>query len=265
MTQAEQVEPLNELDQKIADALKETDEESAPQLEEVPEVVKPEETAEEAKPEDKKPKEDGFQKRINKVTGDKWEAIRRAEAAEAKLAEMQTAPTQQPTVEPKLEDFDFDEPAHTSALIDYKVNLKADSITKQQQDNQAEQAQADLTRKFTENSAAFAEKHTDFNEVLGKVPNLQPSVLQALMGRDNGPELAYFLGTHSDIADSIIQMNPVAAGIKIGEISQKLAEPKQIKPSSAPDPIEAVSSGGVVESNIDDEMSIDDWMSKNNP
>lgn len=262
MNEAEQVEPLNELDQKIKDALKETDGEPAPQLEEVPEVEKPEVTAEE-------PTEhilsDRAQKRINKVTADKWEATRRAEAAEAKLAEIQQAPTQQPTEEPKLEDYDFDEAKHTSALIDYKVNLKAESITKQQQDNQAQQSKTETLRKFTENSTAFAEKNTDFNEVLGKVPVLQPSVLNELMSRDNGPELAYFLGNHLDIADKIVNMNPVAAGIKIGEISQKLAEPKQIKPSSAPDPIEAVSSGGVVETDISDEMSINDWMKKHNP
>ena len=265
MTQAEQVEPISELDQKIQDALTETKEESAPQLEEVPAVEKPKELAEEAKLEVEKPKEDGFQKRINKVTADKWEATRRAEAAEAKLAEMQTSQTPKLSEEPKLEDYDYDEALHTSALIDYKVDLKAQSITQQQQDTQKEKAKSEITRKFTENSALFAVDKADFNEVLGNVPVLQPSVLDEIMVRDNGPELAYFLGTHSDIADSIIQMNPVAAGIKIGEIARKLAEPKQIKPSSAPEPIEAVSSGGVVESDISDEMSIEDWMKKHNP
>jgi len=267
MTQeAEQVEPLNELDQKIADALKETNEESAPQLEEVPAVETPKDTAEVIEtPEAEKPKEDGFQKRINKVTADRWEATRRAEAAEAKLAEMQQAPAAKQSVEPKLEDFDFDEAAHTSALIDYKVNLKAQSFTQQQQDTQKEQAQADLISNFTTNSAKFAEGKADFQEVLGKVPTLQPAVLNELMARENGPELAYFLGNHSDIADDIIRMNPVAAGIKIGEISRKLAEPKQIKPSSAPEPIVPVSAGGVVETDIDGEMSVDDWMKKFNP
>ena len=265
MTQAEQVEPLNELDQRIKDAIAETDEESAPQLEEVPEVVKPKETAEETKPEAEKPKEDGFQKRINKVTADKWEATRRAEAAEAKLAEMQTAPAQQSTVEPKLEDYDFDEAAHTSALIDYKVNQKVDSITKQQQDKASQQTKDEINRKFADNVKTFAEGKADYMDVMGALPQLQPSVLDELMSSDNGPELVYFLGNNLEIANNIARMNPVAAGIKIGEIAHKLAEPTQIKPSSAPDPIEAISSGGNVESNIDDEISIADWMNKNNP
>ena len=264
MNEAEQVEPLNELDQKIEDALKEDSEESAPQSEEVPAVETPKDTADE-KQEAEKPKEDGFQKRINKVTADKWEATRRAEAAEAKLAEMQQAQAPQQTVEPKLEDFDFDEQAHNSALIDFKVDQKAQSLQKQQQDTQAEQVKTEAAKKFTENCATFATDKADFNEVLGMVPTLQPSVLQELMSMENGPELAYFLGNNQEIANNIARMNPVAAGIKIGEISRKLSEPKQIKPSSAPEPIEPVSSGGVVESDIGDEMSISDWMTKHNP
>lgn len=229
-------------DEEVDKAInEEVNEGSAPQTEDAPAVEKPEEQAEES---DDKILSKRAQKRINKVTADKWEATRRAEVAEAKLAEMQPALPQQPTVEPRLEDFDFDEAKHTSALIDYKVNLKAESISKQQQEHQAQQTQAEATRKFTENSAAFAEDKADFNEVLGRVPNLQPSVLNELMAMENGPELAYFLGSHLDIADSIVQMNPVAAGIKIGEIARKLAEPKQVKQSSAPAPIEPLKSGG---------------------
>ncbi len=267
MNEAEQVEPLNELDQKIEDALKETSEESAPPPEEVPEVEKPKETAEET---DGKPLSERANKRIKKVTADKWEATRRAEEAERKLAEMQAKqPASQPKPEPKLEDFDYDESAHQSALIDWKVDQKvdqkADSMQKQQQDLQTEQSKAEATKKFAGNCAVFAEDKADFNAVLNSVPTLQPSVLDELMAMDNGPELAYFLGNNQEIANNIVRMNPVAAGIKIGEIARKLAEPTQIKPSSAPDPIEPVSSGGVVENDIGDEMSIDAWMAKHNP
>ena len=223
-------------------------EDSAPQSEDAPEVEKPEEQAEDAILEEEKPKEDGFQKRINKVTADKYEQQRRADGLQAELDSLKATNKPAPAKEPKLEDYDFDVEAHTMAMIDYKVdqkvNQKADSLTKQQQDNQVEKAKADTTRKFTENSAAFAEKNKDFNEVLGKVPVLQSSVLNELMEMENGPELAYFLGNHLDIADSIVNMNPVAAGIKIGEIARKLAEPKQVKQSNAPAPIEPLKSGG---------------------
>ncbi len=259
--QAEQVEPMTELDQKIQEAISETNEESAPQLEEVPEVEKPEELAEET-PKEVKPKDGGFQKRINKVTADKWEQQRRADALQEELNQLkstqQTANIQ--TSEPKLEDYDYDEQAFNSALIDYKVELKANEIAAKQQESSKQQDQANIAKEFESKSAEFAEGKDDFIEVLGKVPVLQPTVLNAVMSESNGPELAYFLGKHLDIADKIASMNPIAAAVEIGKLSMKLSEPKQIKPSSAPEPIDGVSSGGAVESSIDDEMSISDWM-----
>lgn len=234
------------LDDEVDKAInEEVNEDSAPQSEDAPAAEKPKEQADE-------PTEhilsERAQKRINKVTADKWEATRRGDELQAELDKLKASNVPASTVEPKLEDFDFDEQKFNNAMIDYKVdqkvNQKAESIQKQQKDNQAEQSKADLTRKFTENSASFAEKNTDFNEILGKVPVLQPSVLNELMDMENGPELAYFLGNHLDIADKIVNMNPVAAGIKIGEIARKLAEPKLVKQSSAPDPIEPLKSGG---------------------
>ena len=259
MSNAAQVETLDDLDQSIQDALEQDKEESAPQEVEAPEVEKPKELAED------KPKEDGFQKRINKVTADKWEALKRAEAAEAKLAEVQQAKEANPQKPPTLEDFDYDDQAYQEALIDYKVENKAKSLEQKQQEALQEQSKAETLKRFTENSAKFAADKEDFNDVLARVPILQPSVLNELMSLDNGPEIAYFLGNHSDIADEVIRMHPVAAGIKIGEISRKLAEPKPIKTSSAPEPIEPISSGGAVESDISDEMSMDEWMAKYNP
>jgi len=265
MENAEQVEPMSELDLKIKEAMEETSEESAPQVVESPEVEKPEELADE-------PAEHILskraQKRIDKVTGDKWDAIRRAEKAETKLAEMQQvqAPQTQ-SKEPQLEDFDYDEQAFNSALIDHKVEIKAKSIQREQQDEQAQQVQARTATNFKEASVKFSTDNEikDFNEVLDGIPTLQPTVLQYVMEDPKGPELAYFLGKNQDLSNEIARMNPIAAAVEIGKISSKLSEPKQIKPSSAPEPIEPVTAGGVVESDIGDEMSMDAWMNKYNP
>ncbi len=265
MTKAEQVEVLDDLDKSIEEAMGETNEEPAPQEGENPEVEKPKATEETPEPEaEKKPKEDGFQKRINKVTEDKWNAVRKAEKLQSELDELRERP-QAELIEPKLEDFDYDEQKHNDALVDYRVNSKLQDDRNKQKEANAKQAQADATNKFSENSVKFAEDKPDFKDVLNKVPVLQPTVLSAIMEDKQGPALAYYLGTHLDKADQIVSMNPIAAAIEIGKISAKLSEPKQIKPSSAPDPIEEIVSGGVVESDIGDEMSIDRWMQKHNP
>jgi len=255
---AEHVEPISELDQKIKDAIADTEEESAPHLEQAPEAEKLKEPAEEPEPE---PKGTGFQKRINKVTADKWEATRRAEAAEAKLAEMQQASTEKQNAEPTLKDFDYDEQAYNSALIEHKVDLRIKASASTSKEEERKRDNERLLKDFDKKAVKYAELKPDFADVISKVPTLQPAVLQAVMSEQNGPELAYFLGNHLDIADSIANMNPVAAAVEVGKLSMKLAEPIKIKPSSAPEPISGLStSGGHVSSSMDDEMSIDDWM-----
>ena len=265
MTQAEQVEPISDLDQSIKDAMNETKEDPAPQLEEVPAVEKPEELAEETATGEEKPKVDGFQKRINKVTADKWEEKLRADNLQAELDSLKANKPVVTTSEPKLEDFDYDEAAHQTAVIDYKVDLKAQSLQSQQQEVAAQTATAERNRVFNERSDVFEATKEDFKTVLGNVPTLQPTVLQYVMEDPKGPELAYYLGTHLDIADKIVQMNPIAAAVEIGKISMRLTETKPIKTSSAPEPIEPITSGGVIESEIDGEMSMADWMKTYNP
>lgn len=104
---------------------------------------------------------DKVQKRINKITAEKYAEKREKEALrlENERLKSQIQPEKQTTnaAEPKLEDFDFDEAAHTSALIDYRVNLKAEQIQQQQQ--QEVKAQTDQARQHS-----FNEKVVEFQE-----------------------------------------------------------------------------------------------------
>ena len=84
-----------------------------------PEIAPVESATTDDTPEVEPPKEDGFQKRINKVTAAKYAAERRAEELERKLKELETAKPAKPA--PTLEDFDFDEAAYQAALIESKV------------------------------------------------------------------------------------------------------------------------------------------------
>lgn len=247
---AEKVDSGITFDDEVDNAINEdATEDSAPQEDESPAVETPEGTEIEAKPEKHS---DKFQDRINKVTADKYEQQRRADAAEAKNAELEAklAASAPQAREPQASDpdIDFDEDKLAQARINYRVDQKLAESTKDAQQKDIEQksesAKAELDRKFAERASVFAADKKDYIKVMANVPILQPSVLDAVMERENGPELVYFLGNHLDIAYQIIGMNPVAAGIKIGEISRKLAEPKQIKPSGAPDPIDPIKGGG---------------------
>lgn len=186
------------------------------------------------------------QARINKITAEKHAGLRRAEAAEAKVAELEAnKPKPVITGEPKLEDFDFDETAHTSALIDYKVNQKAQEIQQQQ----AEQTQADAAivtqNAFEEKVVAFKQKAPDFQQVMESIPILPPDVRDAIMRNEKGPEIVYYLGKHLDVADELTTMMRDDALMKVGGLSAQIsATTKTIDKSAAPDPIKPINSGG---------------------
>jgi hypothetical protein len=201
------------------------------------------------------------QERINKITADKYAEKRRADELERKLAEMQQAvPSQQQSSDamPTLETFDYDEQKYQEALIDYKAEQKAKAIYQQQQQQQAQEQQAQRQAVFNAKVAEFTEKAQDYGEVVALVPELPPETLEAVMLSEKGPELAYYLGKHLDVADEIASASPVVAAMRLGEISVKLANEKpNIQPSAAPEPVETINSGGSASKALED-MSMDE-------
>ena len=224
---------------------------------EIPEVVV-EEVAETEKV-------DGFQKRINKVTADKWQEKRRADALQAQLDTYSQQQVQQPKDEElTLESYDYDEDAYQSAVIDQKVRQGLQHQAQVQAQEGYAQEQENLARKFQDDAAKFAADKPDFQEVISQVPTLHPAVLEAIQRSGQAPEIAYHLGSNLDAADSIAQMDVGRGLMELGKISALLSQPKSVKASSAPEPINAIQSSGVVESDIGDEMSMEDWMAKYN-
>lgn len=187
------------------------------------------------------PKEDGFQKRINKVTADKYEQQRRADELQRKLDEMQAKP-KEASAAPKLEDFDHDEEAYNAASIKYQVS-EAVKAERASIDTDAQQAKAaEAQRAF--NDRIVAMNKPDFADVANSVPQLPAGVADALVQSENGAELIYHLGTHLDMADKLASMSPTQAIMELGRISANMNTNPEIKQSAAPNPIEPITSGG---------------------
>jgi len=208
--------------------------------------AKTSESAPEEKPETH---EDGVQKRINKITADKYAEKRRADELQRKLDEM----TEQPKpvdlkAAPKLEDFDFDQDAYNTALIDHKVEQRVSEAVKAVASTQSDSviaAEAKEAQKgFNDRIVAMAK--TDFDVVANNVPLLPEGVADALVRSENGAELIYHLGNHLDLADKIANMSPQAAMMELGRISVTMSAQPDVKLSAAPDPIEPLNSGGSV-------------------
>lgn len=263
---AAQVDPLDAFVQEAIDQSSEQKPEESQATESAPvEDAKEPETTEA-----EQPTEDGFQKRINKVTADKYDAIRKQELADkraddlqAKLDKLNESAT---LTEPKLEDHDFDEDAFNKAQVDFNVQEQVKSelakqAAEQEQKNQDAEAQK-ITDSFNEQITALGKE--DFTAKAESIPELPPGVAGAIMSLENGAEIVYHLGTHLDKADLLSSMSPMTAMAEIGRISSQISVKPEIQTSAAPDPIEPVNSGSALSSNIDDEMSIDDWMRKYN-
>ena len=203
------------------------------------------------------------QAKINKITAEKYAEKRRADELERKLNEQTAqAPTtnQQSTNEPKLEDFDYDEQAFTVALIDHRVNQKALEIQQQQQQAQAQSSQQKIASDFDLKVAKLKETKPDYEQVVANIPQLPDQTLNAIMQHEKGPELADYLGRHLDVADFMATADPMAAAMKLGQISAQLtATTKTVKTSAAPEPIEPVNSGGI-SNKSQEEMSMEEIM-----
>lgn len=186
-----------------------------------------------------KPKEDGYQKRINKVTADKYEQQRRADAAEAKLKELEAKAA--PSAAPTLEDFDFDDVAFQAALIERKVEETLSKREAEQQKALAQQEQQKAADYFGSQIEQLAKP--DFDDVASSIPTLPEGVAGALMQSEGGAEMIYHLGTHLDVAEKIAGMTPSQAMMELGRISANMtADP--VKTSAAPEPLEPLSGGG---------------------
>lgn len=229
--------------------------ESAPIKEEVKEVV------EEVAPvvaEEVKPEHDGFQKRINKVTAEKYDLQRKLDAYKAK----ETAVPVEPVKAPEEADFDYDDAAFNKATVKYQVQQELAEQAKVQQQVKADFESQKVMAAFNEQAAALGKD--DFGDKAEAVPQLPVGVADAIMQSENGAEIVYYLGGHLDQADALAGMTTSQALMEIGRMSLSLDKKPEIKLSAAPEPIETLRAGSAITSDVGGDMSIEAWMAKYN-
>ncbi len=215
------------------------------------------------------PEKNGVQDRINKITADKHEERRKAEAQSKRADDLQKRidefEANKPTLtEPTLEGHDYDDEAFNTANVAYQVQQQvAAELTSQK----AKQNDIDQQAKMQQSLETFNERATalgkdDFAAKAGAIPELPLGVADAIMGLENGAEMVYHLGTHLDKADSLANMTPMAAMMELGKLSASMSVKPEIKTSAAPDPIEPVKSGSAINSEVGDDIPMKEWMAK---
>ena len=211
--------------------------------------------------EDKPVESDGFQKRINKVTAEKYTAQREAKALQDRIAVLEAATPTPVEKAPTLEDHDYDEAAFNAASISHQVKLgvAAESQRLQQQSVTAQQVQAQqaAAQAFDVQVAACTAKNADYQEKVAQLPQFNPDTLGAIMESEQGADLAYELSNRLDLADEIANASPMVAAMKLVELIAEMKQKPQIKTSAAPSPIEPITSGGGISKNVG-EMSMEE-------
>jgi hypothetical protein len=224
-------------------------------------------TPEEEKPEEK-PKVDRVQRRFDRLTREKNEAIAKAEYLEKVLSEGKEKPAKQETqASIKREDFASDG-EWIEAIADAKAEQKMKAVLERQaQERQESEAKAkhetvaQKADKIFEAAAKLGDLDVeDFNEV-----TYTPAMSEAILESDVAAQLVFHLASNIELAEKIAEMSPTRQAVEIGKLEVLLSSDKpQVKKSAAPSPIKPVSGGGSAYKGLSDQASMEDWLRERN-
>ena len=163
------------------------------------------------------------QPRIDELTRQKRESERERDYWKAR-AEAAAKPPEPPPSKPTQDQFanyaDFVE-----ALTDWKADEKVRTALETRDKQSAEKQKADTrTKTWVERSAAAKAAIPDLDRVLSTsdVP-VASHVTEQLLDSEQGPQLAYHLATHPDVAERLNAMSPTQAARELGRLEATLS------------------------------------------
>ena len=160
----------------------------------------------------------------------KWERDQAQRAAETQT--LRAAPLQS-----------ADQFESTEAYADALAYQKAEQLIAQRE---AAKQQSQVLESYHEREEEARSKYEDFEQVAynPKLP-ITNVMAQTIQSSDNGPDIAYYLGTNPKEADRIARLEPFLQAKEIGKLEAKVAsEPFTKRTSSAPAPISPVTARG---------------------
>ena len=203
-------------------------------------------------PEDRQTK---FQRRIDKLTREKYDLQRSLDAVSAQRAPVvETLPAD---VEPQEADF-ADYGSYIKALTTFSVRQAQQEAVWAAQQQQQRAAEASLAAQFEPQITAARAKYEDFDDVVS-APIFAQDTQAMLMQSPHGAEIGYYLGLHPAEAAAMNAMTPVAKARAIIALEQKIGTQQTKTVSTAPAPITPVTgtAGSVKDP---DKMTTDEWM-----
>ena len=193
------------------------------------------------------PSKSGFQKRIDKLTREKYELQNRLAALEKAPKAEPAKAVEQPKVEeiklpakPSKDDFnDYDE--YIEALADWKTEQKLAAKLEQLRKEEAEAEQKaqfeSMRTAYLKRLEAAAERYEDFEEIAGNSRvEVSKAIEELIITSEEGPDLQYYLGSHPDWAKKLLTMSPAKQLMEAGKVLAKLTENSEQEEESEPRP-----------------------------
>lgn len=212
----------------------------------------------------------GVQKKLDKLTREKYEALNEAaywreqaqkDAKTATITPAGSAPEGKPT----LEGCDYDQEKFLEALSDWKVDQKLAAATRSRAEGEQAKAAGEKAAEWSAREQAFIAQTPDYYDIAYHAPiNYSEQMLDFLKDSDIGPQIAYHLGTHLDEAKAIEQLSPTRQAAALARLELTLtpahaaAEPTPTTPrpvrtitQAPPPPATVTPSGGAKRSPSD--------------
>jgi hypothetical protein len=215
------------------------------------------------------------QKRFDRMTRDKYEAIRRADALELRLqlAEqyIQAQQPQQPGStqavhgEPTLEQFGYDQEAFQKAERQWLIT-EAKKAARQEIEQEFTQRQiAEQGTRFNQRVAELEKKMPGAWQRATTAPLVTTPIMeQVIFHSDVGPEVGVYLAEHLDDAQAISRLPPMQQAVAMGRIEAAVkaapaAPPRPPKAlTAAPAPSAPLPSGSSASKKKLEDQSIED-------
>ncbi len=200
----------------------------------------PEEGTEDDKPK-RLPRSQRDKRKISYLAG---ENARMAE----ELTQLRQSQPAKADAEPKLEDFaDYDKfsDAKTRWIARQEAATAREEFRKELVSEREKNFAQSKVKELEARAEALKERVPDFDKVIKTfvedggefAPHVRDAVIRV------GPELAYYLATHPDIAEELNELEPFEAAIRIGELRPKLSPAQPKKQTQAPAPVAAPKGG----------------------
>lgn len=187
--------------------------------------------------------EDKIQKRFDKLTRDKYDALRERdrllyELEQLKANAQKTAVAQQPLT---LESSGYDEGKYQAAVLEYAKAAAKEEAARLINEREEYQQKQGKNQEFETRQAEFIKSKPDYVEKVMENDGLMitESMANIIRYSELGPQIAYYLAENDEITAKISKLPPLVQAREIGRIEAKLEAVKAVsipQVSKAPPP-----------------------------